>query len=177
MRLLRYAVDVLERLNVPYMLVESLASGIYRDPRLTQDIDFEISPQAAQLEQLCAAFSPDDFYVSREAASEALRNRGQFNVLDPSSGNKIDFMILTGRRLGQRADLGASTDAIAARPGGVRRAAGGRDPLEDAILRGGRLGKAPARHREHAEDERRPHRSCARPAVGGPTWRTSGEIF
>jgi hypothetical protein len=66
---------------------------VYGEPRLTQDIDVVIAPDVSQLDQLCAAFPDNDFYVSKEAAREALNRRGQFNVLDPSSGNKIDFMI------------------------------------------------------------------------------------
>jgi hypothetical protein len=91
--LLRYTVDLLERLQIPYMLVGSLASGVYGEPRLTQDIDVVISPTTEQLGDLCAAFPASEFYVNRDAALEALRRRDQFNVLDPSSGNKIDFMI------------------------------------------------------------------------------------
>jgi hypothetical protein len=91
--LLRHAVELLERLDIPYMLVGSLASGVYGEPRLTQDIDIVISPTAGQLDDLCAEFPPSEFYVSRDAAHEALHRRDQFNVLDPCSGNKIDFMI------------------------------------------------------------------------------------
>jgi hypothetical protein len=91
--LLRFTVDVLERLQIRYMLVGSLASSVYGEPRLTQDIDIVIAPTLPQLDALCDAFSTDDFYVSREAAREALAARSQFNILDPSSGNKIDFII------------------------------------------------------------------------------------
>jgi hypothetical protein len=91
--LLRFTVDALEGLQIPYMLVGSLASAVYGEPRLTQDIDIVIAPTMPQLDALCAAYSPGDFYVSQEAAREAFNSRGQFNVLDPSSGNKIDFMI------------------------------------------------------------------------------------
>jgi hypothetical protein len=91
--LLGFTLGILERYDIPYMIVGSLASGAYGEPRLTQDIDIVVEPTPPQLEQLCGAFPPDDFYVSRDAARAALRDGGQFNVLDPSSGNKIDFMI------------------------------------------------------------------------------------
>jgi hypothetical protein len=89
----RLVIEVLDRLKVPYMVVGSAASSIYGEPRLTQDIDIVIDPTAAQLDQLCAAFPQDDFYVSPEAAREALASRAQFNIIHPHSGNKIDFMI------------------------------------------------------------------------------------
>ena len=52
-----------------------------------------IAPTAAQLDALCDSCPAQDFYVSRDAARQALAQRGQFNVLDPSSGTKLDLMI------------------------------------------------------------------------------------
>ena len=45
-QLLRYAIETLEQLNLPYAVVGSFASGAYGEPRFTQDIDivFEILP-------------------------------------------------------------------------------------------------------------------------------------
>lgn len=91
--LLRYAVETLERLSIPYMIVGSFASSVHGEPRMTQDIDIVIDPSPAQLDHLCAAFPGDDYYVSRDAARQALAGRDQFNVIHPDSGNKIDFMI------------------------------------------------------------------------------------
>lgn len=100
--LLTFAISVLERTNIPYMIVGSFASGAYGEPRLTQDIDIVIQPTVRQLDQLCDEFPSDDFYVSLDAAKEALRSSGQFNVLDPSSGNKIDFMIARSDEWGRQ---------------------------------------------------------------------------
>lgn len=36
--LLRFALDILDDLQIPYALVGSIASGAYGEPRLTQDI-------------------------------------------------------------------------------------------------------------------------------------------
>ena len=92
--LLIFSVDLLERIGIPYMIVGSLASSAYGEPRLTQDIDIVIVPSLDQVRGLCAAFPTDDFYVSVEAALRAAQYTGsQFNVLHPESGNKIDFMI------------------------------------------------------------------------------------
>lgn len=91
--LLTYAVSHLERLKIPYMIVGSLASGAYGEPRLTQDIDIVIDLPLNQVDSLCAAFPPEEFYVSTEAARAAVAARGQFNVIYPDSGDKIDFML------------------------------------------------------------------------------------
>lgn len=91
--LLAHVLRTLERLKIVYMVVGSVASGAYGEPRMTQDIDIVISVSAEEAVRLCAAFPADEFYVSREAALAALAQAGQFNVIHPTSGNKIDFII------------------------------------------------------------------------------------
>ena len=91
--LLRVALSTAEALNIPHMLVGSLASMRYGEPRLTLDIDIVVDLTFATAERLCLAFPEPDFYVSLPAALEAVRLRKQFNVLHPKSGMKIDFMI------------------------------------------------------------------------------------
>mgnify|MGYP001305516743 CR=1 FL=1 len=92
--LLKLAVEKLRRLDIPYAIVGSFASSVWGESRLTQDIDIVIDGALAQVASLCDAFPEPDFYVSREAAQEAVRLRRPFNVVHPSSGNKIDFMIV-----------------------------------------------------------------------------------
>jgi hypothetical protein len=91
--LLRHVLDVLEAQGIAYMLVGSLASGVYGEPRLTRDIDIVVELRANQAAKLCAAFPAPEYYVSEKAAREAVATGGQFNVIHPASGNKIDFMI------------------------------------------------------------------------------------
>jgi len=90
--LLCYAISALEGLGIPYLVVGSYASGAYGEPRLTLDIDIVIDPTPEQVTSLCAAFPLPEYYVSLEAARKALDMRRQFNVLHPTSGQKIDFM-------------------------------------------------------------------------------------
>jgi len=91
--LLAYAIGALDRAGIRYMVVGSFTSGAYGEPRLTNDIDIVIDVTPDAIDSIVAAFGPADFYVSREAAHAALHQGGQFNVLHPESGNKIDFMI------------------------------------------------------------------------------------
>lgn len=90
---LNHALNALERLSIPYAVVGSYASTAWGEPRMTRDIDIVIQLTAVEVDSLCAAFPENDFYVSPIAAKEAVARRSQFNVLHPSSGNKIDFMI------------------------------------------------------------------------------------
>lgn len=91
--LLRYVVDALEDQRLTYMVVGSFASATYGEPRLTHDIDIVLRLPIDAVDRLCGAFPAPEFYVSQSAAREAVRTGGQFNVIHPSSGNKIDFMI------------------------------------------------------------------------------------
>ncbi len=91
--LLRHALDTLERLAIPYMLVGSYASTTYGEPRFTQDIDIVLELALASIAAFCAAFPAPEFFLSEQAVREAVRAQFQFNVLHPSSGNKIDFIL------------------------------------------------------------------------------------
>ena len=91
--ILRYAVQALEQLQIPYLIVGSFASSIWGEPRLTMDIDIVIDLRSDQIVQLCQAFPAPEFSVSEAAVREAVVRRRQFNVLHPTSANKIYFMI------------------------------------------------------------------------------------
>ena len=91
--LLKLAIQTLNRLGIPYAVVGSFASGVWGESRFTQDIDLLIEVKPAEVALLCDAFPDTDFYVSKAAAREAVERHGQFNVIHPASGNKIDFMI------------------------------------------------------------------------------------
>lgn len=91
--LLRYALDVLDTQSITYMVVGSLASGVYGEGRLTHDIDIVVELSTKHVDALCECFPAPDYYVSNTAARQAVERGGQFNVIHPASGNKIDFMI------------------------------------------------------------------------------------
>ena len=100
--LLRIALATAESLQIPHMLVGSIASMRYGEPRLTLDIDIVVDLTSVTAELLCQAFPDPDYYVSLPAALEAVRLRKQFNVLHPKSGMKIDFMIARQDAWGKR---------------------------------------------------------------------------
>jgi hypothetical protein len=91
--LLKFTIRALERLKIPYAIVGSFASGVWGESRFTQDIDILVDLGPNDVPVLCAAFPDTEFYVSQSAANEAVTNHGQFKVINPTSGNKIDFMI------------------------------------------------------------------------------------
>ncbi len=91
--LLRTVIQILEDLQIPYLVVGSLASAAYGEPRMTHDIDVVVDLRPDHVTALCNAFPAPEFYVSSEAARQAIHDRRSFNVIHPTSGNKIDFMI------------------------------------------------------------------------------------
>jgi hypothetical protein len=110
-------------LGITYMIVGSYASGSYGEPRMTQDIDIVIDLQASQIDALCAAFPPPEFYVSEDAARQALQHRSMFNVLHPDTGTKIDLIIVKDQEHSRqelarrhRVELIPGRQAFAARP-------------------------------------------------------------
>jgi hypothetical protein len=94
--LLRYAVEALERLGLPYLVTGSVATIFFGEPRFTVDIDIVVDLPAERIRDFCAAFAPEEFYLSEEAVRRAVRSRSQFNVIHPSSGLKIDIMVSAG---------------------------------------------------------------------------------
>lgn len=91
--LLRHVVGVLESLKLRYFVTGSIASIYYGEPRLTNDIDIIVDLPEQRIAEFCAAFPMEEFYLSDEAASRAVRTHGSFNILHPSSGLKVDVII------------------------------------------------------------------------------------
>lgn len=118
----------LEELRLRYMIVGSVASISYGEPRMTLDMDVVLELSLEQIELFCSAFPKDEFYVSSRAVLDAVVHRSQFNVIHPGSGNKIDFMMTRDDAWGKQQMLGRT----------ARRLMGGREAFvarpEDVIL-------------------------------------------
>lgn len=91
--LLDYLVAALEKTGVRYFVAGSMASIFYGEPRYTNDIDVVADMRNEHVTELIDHFPADDFYVSEDAAREAIRLGGQFNIIHSSSGLKIDVII------------------------------------------------------------------------------------
>ncbi len=91
--LLLRTVEILDVLNIPYMVTGSFAVNFYGIPRTTHDIDLVVQIRSADATRLAQSFSAD-FYAEPEFMRQAIDQQFMFNVIDPSSGLKIDFWIL-----------------------------------------------------------------------------------
>jgi hypothetical protein len=101
--LIIHVFELLDRLRIPAMLSGAHASGIYGAARSTHDIDIVIQLSRDHVEDLIAAFPAEEFYVSRIAVEEAIREERTFNVVHYASGEKIDFWMLKSEPFSQSA--------------------------------------------------------------------------
>lgn len=89
--------SLLRDAGIPYMLTGSFASTYHGTPRTTQDLDLVIEVDDASLRALLDSLPEEQYYVAEEAALQALRRRGQFNVIDLASGWKADLILRKDR--------------------------------------------------------------------------------
>lgn len=82
----------LDAADIPHMLTGSFAAAYHGHPRATQDIDFVIAPTAAQIRALIGALPREEFYADSAAALEALAHEGLFNLVDLTTGWKVDLI-------------------------------------------------------------------------------------
>ena len=91
--LLSHVADVFDDLNIPYFVTGSVATILYGEPRMTQDVDFVADLKPEHVSQFCRCFPVAQFYLSEEAIREALTSFSQFNIIDTESGFKADIII------------------------------------------------------------------------------------
>jgi hypothetical protein len=99
---LREVLDVLTKFGISYALGGSMASSVYGVPRYTHDADITAEPFPGKEAQLAAAFG-EDYYLSESAIRDAVRLRSSFNIINTSTGFKVDVFIRKDRPFEQSA--------------------------------------------------------------------------
>lgn len=94
--LIAAAIAHLDAAAIPYMVTGSFASSYYGEPRTTRDLDIVIDPGPEALQRLVSQLDAGGFYVDRDTAVNALRERTQFNAIG-AGATKIDFIIRRDR--------------------------------------------------------------------------------
>jgi hypothetical protein len=87
----------LEAAGVPHMVVGSFASSYHGVPRSSQDLDLVVNPDRESLRRFVADLPPEDYYADSDAAGQALKDRGQFNVIDMATAWKADLIVRKAR--------------------------------------------------------------------------------
>ena len=91
----RTALEKLDQASIPYMVVGSVASIVYGEPRMTKDMDVVINVRPEDASKFETLFPLSDYYCPpREVLIDECLNRGQFNLLHPASGLKIDIIVM-----------------------------------------------------------------------------------
>lgn len=93
--LLARVVTVLHAQGVPYMITGSFASSFQGAPRATHDIDLVIAIAPDRVPALLHAFPPPDYYLDEHAVRDAVARRDMFNLLQVTTGDKVDFWLVT----------------------------------------------------------------------------------
>ncbi|MBI4680130.1 MAG: hypothetical protein HY753_02670 [Nitrospirae bacterium] len=84
--------DRLEECEVPYMITGSFAGNVHGVPRTTYDADIVIKTNVSSIMRFIKLLGKE-FYVSEEAAKEAVDNYQIFNIIHYETGLKVDLII------------------------------------------------------------------------------------
>ena len=85
--------EALDRTGIDYMVVGSLASSAHSLPRATRDVALIILITPQQVKRLAATLRPK-FYVSEDAALEAIRQFASFNAIHEETFYQADLFVM-----------------------------------------------------------------------------------
>src|SRR5712691_4925653 len=89
----RRILEVLDRLEIPYLVGGSLASSIYGIQRATMDADLVADIRLDQVEEFADELKLD-FYADSEMMKDALQRGRSFNLIHYASSFKFDIFPL-----------------------------------------------------------------------------------
>lgn len=93
--LLTFVISKLNELSIDFMLTGSHASSLQGEARATHDIDLVADLSINDAQPLINTFQDERFYLSESAVREAINSKRMFNLLETTTGEKVDFWVLT----------------------------------------------------------------------------------
>ena len=93
--LLTFVISKLNELSIDFMLTGSHASSLQGEARATHDIDLVADLSINDAQPLINTFQDERFYLSESAIREAINSKRMFNLLETTTGEKVDFWVLT----------------------------------------------------------------------------------
>lgn len=93
--LLAKIVEALDAAGIKHMVTGSFASTFHGEPRMTRDIDVVIDPDTTTIAVFVEQFDTNTFYIDDAVAATARRD--MFNVIDVTTGWKVDLIIRKDR--------------------------------------------------------------------------------
>lgn len=89
--------EILERIeseDIAYMIVGSVGSIIYGEPRMTKDLDVVVKVVPKDAKIIESLFPIEGFYCPPlEVLRDEIVRRGQFNLIHHESGLKVDVIV------------------------------------------------------------------------------------
>jgi hypothetical protein len=95
LRLFFDILQVLDRVNAPYMIIGGFAAAIYGNNRTTYDIDIVVDLSERHIQALAAAYPAPRYYADPEQMRSSIRMGISFNIIDGKMGDKADLSPLT----------------------------------------------------------------------------------
>lgn len=92
---LEFILPLLERKAASYAVTGSIASNYWGIPRFTHDLDVLVLIDADQAQEIVSEIT-DPYYLSMQAALDAVRSGSMFNVIDTRSNFKADLWMSKG---------------------------------------------------------------------------------
>jgi len=94
-KLLIKIAKILSNLKIEYFITGGFAVSVWGRPRATFDIDVIVKIVELQTDILAKALKDISKagYVDEDMMKDAIRNKGEFNFIDPNSGLKVDFWV------------------------------------------------------------------------------------
>jgi hypothetical protein len=89
---LQNMVEKLQQAGIDYVICGSMAASFYGITRSTEDADIIINPTEEQLTNFLNLLG-NTYYVSKDAALEALKHEGMFNIIEIENACKADLII------------------------------------------------------------------------------------
>ncbi len=91
LELLKRVCTSLDKRDISYMITGSIAMNIYAIPRMTRDIDFVVDLSLSRIDEFIDLFP--DSYFNKDAIKDEVMRQGIFNIIDHSTGFKLDFIL------------------------------------------------------------------------------------
>lgn len=85
-------IAILEDLQLQYAIGGSVASSVFGEPRASADADLIVELSEAQLAPLVGRLA-GAYYVSEDAARDAVRRHSSFNIIHLDSMYKVDLFV------------------------------------------------------------------------------------
>lgn len=112
-KVLRKVSELLDRASIPFMIAGSFASSVHGKPRTTQDLDIVVDVDRKGVEAFVRALPKDEWYVDIDAAIDAVLRRSMFNLVDLTTGWKIDLVVRKERPFSRKEfERRTTTDAL-----------------------------------------------------------------